>query len=519
MKSLKFILFFFLIAFASCKKGQEGQVSQLSLIPNTASFVMEIDGRDILKKSGLDKPDDYKFMAMLKLMGGDIYSIFESLLKGSKDAGVSIDNICIYADVPRFAVSFQMLDEKAFENNLKKGGYPEPQEGKSYRYVLHGNSYIAWNSQMLILTPNDSRENIAEIFKPKADGLLATNSDFQAFVKNKSDVRMWIKYGGFVKYVQSVFGFGEFSWLSDFEDVLVHWYTDSKDGQINGSMKVYPAEVVNKLKEKYPIMKSFDNSLLKDMPEQSFLAFNAAINVQEYFKIVKENMASMVDGVNSSMNDSYYQELLAEKYEELAEILETPEVKKVVDALAGDILFSIHGFNKGLLTYPLMSMNFSVKGESAFKDILSLMPSSLYKFTDGYYTSYLGKFIPVYFAYKDNKVFVSSDLEAIQNFVAGGKGKNFSQNPVSKAMSDKWIVYMNMDFESYPENIRLLLQNYMGPSFSMFSPIIDIYSSMQFSADENYNVDFTMQFKNSNVNALKQILKSIDKVASSSWSF
>jgi hypothetical protein len=166
----------------------------------------------------------------------------------------------------------------------------------------------------------------------------------------------------------------------------------------------------------------------------------------------------------------------------------------------------------------LASASFTVNGENAFNDILKLIPKDLYKKEDGYYSTITSKtFIPFYFAYKNNKVFVSNDLDASKAFKDGSKGKTFADNPVSKIMSDKMLFYINFDYATYPENIKMLLQNAMGQKYKIFTSFIDIYECMYFTGDTNYNMEFNLYLKNENVNSLKQILKNIDKTISSAW--
>jgi uncharacterized protein (DUF2344 family) len=114
-------------------------------------------------------------------------------------------------------------------------------------------------------------------------------------------------------------------------------------------------------------------------------------------------------------------------------------------------------------------------------------------------------------------VFLSNDLDAIKAFVEGRQGKTFADNPIGKAMSDKMIFYINLDFETYPDNIKMMLQNFMGYQYKLFVSAIEIYEGIYASADTKYNMEFSLQLKNKNVNSLKQILKNIDKATSSSW--
>jgi hypothetical protein len=488
-------------------------------------MVFELNGNDIFAKSGLNSPDNYNFFNFLKMMDAESSKFLESFFKGSKEAGISAQKILVYvSQLPNYAVSMPILDRTAFENFLKKVEPTEPSDEGEFRYIVFFNNFsIAWNNELAIISGASSLEEIAKLFEPKEDGLFAKNKDFQEFAKKNADMRLWMRYNFFIESYKSLIAISKdfdadfldrfSSQTEDFANVSMHSYLNFEDGKITGNALFYPPEEVENLQKKYPVFKeSFNSGILKDMPEQSYLAVNSFFDVKEYIKFARQNIENMLSG--SNINDSK----IEEKSAELFEFFDSPEFKSVVDALKGDILISIHGFNKGLITYPFASASFTVDGKSGFENILNLIPNDFYKKQDNYYSIAVNKtFIPVYFAYNDNKVFVSNDLDATKAFTEGRKGKTFADNPISKVMTDKAVFYVNLDFETYPDNIKMLLQNFMGYKYKLFTSIIEIYEYFYVAGDAKYNMEFSLQLKNKNVNALKQILTNIDKTASSAW--
>jgi hypothetical protein len=492
-------------------------------------MVFEINGNEIFAKSGLNRPDDFVlFNALLKQGSDDVAAFVKSFLEGSKEAGISAEKILVYlSKIPDYTVMVPIVNKNAFEKWLKKMDAPEPVDEGKFRYIaIEENLNMAWNDDLLIISGASTREKIAEKFRKKDDGLLTVNSDFQQFVKKNADMRLWFQYTSLIDVYKNLMAFGMplyrenamdendklFSGLEEFSNISTHSYLDFENGKITGNTSFYPPEEMEKLKKKYPFFKdSFNSELFKDMPEQSYLAFNAFLDVKEYFKVIKQNIEKML--LNSSANE--YE--IEEKREELFKFFDSPELKSVVDALGGDILFSIHGFNSVIFTYPLASASFTVNGESDFKNILALIPENRYKQQDGYYSITPNNIlIPIYFAYKDDRVFVSNDLETTKKFVSGSEGKTFADNPVSKNFTDKMMFYINLNWETYPENVKIFLRNIWGEPYVRFTSIMEIYENMYFSSDTDYNMEFCLQLKNNNVNSLKQILKNIDKT-SSAW--
>jgi hypothetical protein len=489
--------------------------------------VFEINGHEIFTKSGLNNPDNYNFFNLWMVMDAPSSKFLKNLFKGSKEAGISAKKILVYvSQLPDYTLSMPILDKAAFESFLKQVDNVEPSDEGEFRYISPAtNCNMAWNDEFVIISNASSREKIAEQFKPKNDGLVAKNSDFQAFAKKNADMRLWMRYKFLIDSYKNL-GYlnkdidaellNKFSSLQ-FEDVTnvsIHSYLNFEDGKITGNASLYPPEIVENLQKKYPIFKeSFNADILKDIPEQSYLAINTFINIKEYVKIARQNIEKM-------LSDSNIDDLeIEEKSAELFSFFASPQFKLVVDALEGDILINIHGFSKGIITYPYASASFTVNGEEAFENILSLIPNDFYKKQDDYYLIAVNKtFIPVYFAYKDGKVFVSNELKAIKAFKEGRKEKTFADNPIGKIMTNKSVFYINLNFDTYPEDIKMLLQNFMGENeYKLFTSFVEIYEYLYVASDTKYNIEFSLQLKNKNVNVLKQILTNIDKTISSAW--
>jgi hypothetical protein len=462
----------------------------------------------------------------MKLMGGESANFVESFLKGSKEAGINADKILFYVSkLPDFTVHIPVVDKAAFEGWLKKADTPEPVDEGDFRYIsLTGNMNVAWNDALAIVSSASSREQIAELFKSKKDGLLAENTGFKEFVKKDADVRLWARYDFLIDSYKNLLTLSTgrlfedenqdqlLLFMEDFKNLSTHSYLNFEDGKIVGTASVYPPEEIDRLYEKYPLIKeSFNPGLIKDMPEQTYLAFNIFINVAEYIKLIRQNVENILS--NGYVDDSE----IEEKSAELFELFDSPELNSVIDALDGDVLVSVHGFNKGLFTYPLASIGFTVKGEEAFNNILKLIPQNLYKKQDGYYAIDVEQtFIPVYFAYKDSRVFVSNDLTATQAFAGEQQEKTFADSPAGKIMAGKMLFYINLDYDSYPDQVKMLARNSMGKQYKLFTSSIELYEYAYLACDK-YTVEFSLQLKNKNVNSLKQILKNIDKTSSSLW--
>ena len=519
MKYLKIILSLLILGSlcVSCesKITENSSSEQLALIPADAFFVVDIKGGIMQEKSGLNKPEDYKFMAFFKMAGGEIYPFVESLMKGTSDAGASLEQIVMYTTKSKtFGLSAKMLDKSAFEKwieklNLIPAGIKK--SGSTSYLQFDEKVFLVWNDEYLILSANDGalgEDNLKDLLKPRADGLLAVNEDFQRFTKRSGDIRFWITYGDALNFMNELsdikqpFIGGIFA---DYQKINMHASIEFNDGRIDGSMELSPVAEVEKLAEKYPTMKKdgFNRSILKDVPEMEYLAISLALNISEYYKFLKETFYGILKG-SGMIPDK-------DKGGEIKGFLESPEIGEIVENLVGDIFVGIHGFNQGAIPYPLANLVFTIKNEDAFKSIVKKIPSEIINSKNPKYYSIDNSICPVYFAYKNNRVLVTNDIQSIESFTGNNPpAKTFADNAVNTLFSKSAVFYINLDLDSYPQFVKTLLANALGYGYGKFVSFINIYESFYTTGNDYYGAEGSLVLKNKNVNVLKQILKNLD---------
>jgi hypothetical protein len=71
--------------------------------------------------------------------------------------------------------------------------------------------------------------------------------------------------------------------------------------------------------------------------------------------------------------------------------------------------------------------------------------------------------------------------------------------------------YINLDFDSYPEAIRSLVQASMGSDFKAFHSIISPYRDLTVKTTGGSSSSVSLRFKNKG-NSLKQLMESMDEI-------
>jgi hypothetical protein len=224
------------------------------------------------------------------------------------------------------------------------------------------------------------------------------------------------------------------------------------------------------------------------------LALKFAVNLDEYLKLIKESIASLGDSTVTAAFDN-------------------PPVQTIVGGLGGDFFLSLYGFAQGPIPIPLVGVSFSVKSEADFNNLLALVPQEVIQQTGQFYSIGAMGF-SIYVAYKDNRVFLTDDSEAITAFTGSGFAKNLKNTSLTDIYRKyPELVYFNLDLDAYPASIKTLLQSGplkdAGPALSLLEKCKDI----TYGVNENKEVIFSFKFKDNKQNALKTLLKSIDELA------
>ncbi|MDR1369325.1 MAG: DUF4836 family protein [Dysgonamonadaceae bacterium] len=516
MKLYKNLFFVFLagvMLFSSCK---EETTSQLSVIPSNATFVVAFEAQKMVQKGGLNKLPDYKLFQKVQgkmaSMDTGIQKFIDEFLKDPKSSGLDFEKIYVYGvkegDGFYCSANFKMDNRSTFEKKMTElsqiqgQNLPEVEDKGDYKIIDCNEVIIAWNDNLLQLSGGDlSAFDHELLFNLPSDKSILSVADFAAFQKKPYDIGFWMSYGEFLKLMEQMSGVVKMpSYLNEFADSYVHSYVNFEDGELKALVRMSPQSKVDEFVKKYPVIKKESNTaLLEDFPEKSYLLTKLSVNWEEYLKLMMESLSQMQ--MPSGANPSYLQ------------ILEDPTVKTLFDIIEGDMLFSIYNLAQGPLPLPLAGLSFTLKNDGDFERLLALFPEEMLKQSGDYYVISTPFMIGIYIGYKDKRVLITDDADAIASFTGKGFSPNLKSNPMAEILKKSpALVYMNLDLETYPENLRTLLQN-ISPEVNMGLSVLKPFKDMSYYANEKGEVIFSLKFKDSKQNSLKTILKLVDDTA------
>ncbi len=497
--------------FSSCKKTIP---PQLEAIPSNATFVVALENMKLMKKGGLDNLKDYKFFKFMETelanQKPEIKDFFNKFIENPKASGLDLKQSYVYGVLQpeRYyaACTFKMDDLSKFENNMKElakinKNVPAAQDKEIYKLIAQDDLAFAWNKDLFFIFIGDLADvNFEESFAMPKEKSIINTEDFAAFMKQDYDIGFWASYSQLMGFYSQLTKMQMPDFTEIFKDSYLHTYLNFENGEIKLTGKMSPQSKVDAFYAKYPIIKKdLNNKVLEDFPENTYLTFRMAIDWNVYLNMINEYAATIGDP-NIQM------------------VFQDPTLKTIFNALGGDLIFNIYGFAQGPLPIPLLGLSATVNSKEDFDKILALIPQEIVQPVGQYYMIQLGMGAPVYLAYKDNRAFMTDDTDAIKAFTGKGYSKNLSNSILAKELkNDPTLMYINLDIDSYPENIKALLQKEGPEEIKMALSILKPFKEIVYGADKNSEMFLSLKFKDKSQNSLKLLLKSIDEMATSQY--
>jgi len=494
-----------ILVFNSCK--QKSSSPHLKAIPDDASFVVVFENKKLISKGGLNNLMDFRFFDQIEFADEATKKLIEEFTNNPKSFGIDLDQSHLFGvtqEIGLFiAMTFKINKVSTFEANIKNLAKANNSddinivEKGAYKIANVDEVTFAWNNELLIagVSSFSSMVSYDQFFNKPKNKSIVSLPDFVEFNNRKYDIGLWAPYDEVINVTEFFTDMKQLSLLKELSGINIHSYVNFDDGEMKMTYKMTPQSKITEFLSKYPIIgKGFDNTLLRAFPEKSYLIYKQSINIPAYIEMLTDFSEQM--GNNSSFN----------------RIFDNPEVMEIINGLGGDIILSIYGFAQGPLPIPLVGLAFNVNSEDDFNKLMKMIPKGMANRSGDHYVVSFGMMISVYFAFKDNKVYVTDDIEAINAFTGKGFDKSLNSTAVSKNLMH---IYLNLDTDSYPENVQAMLQNEIG-NYRFFGTeslkYTNLYRDITVTMDNNYETVISLKFKDSRQNSLKQLVKFLDEI-------
>ena len=544
MKKIRFTLLLSIISAITFLSSCSTLPEHASYIPTDAAMVGVIDIVSIGQKGKIQEAKSmHMYKSALELMQNsdeNTATLFETLVEDPEKTGLDIYTdmfMYIYPirqnDKGFFCINLKVDSKDAFKDNLEELLSDDydliEEEGYTY-YSNERDSWIAFNDESAVFISalnaknEDAAEFIQKIFSLDKTETISKNNEFISFYKDKKDVSFWISSTQFLqsfspsvtedikKTLEDYDGLS----IDDIENNYLHIFINFDEDNITCDFNLIPNDAFKKYLETTNFSKDkMNEELYQYFPQKSYFLAMYGFEPQKVYDYAK-----------GFKNYKSFEKEMLEKDIKPAEIL---------DALGGDIMFSIFDVTvdskeeatkmlrltpNGTYEYvdtvfvnesiiPRGSLVLSIKNEAVIQNLFAkIISPEMYKKVKSYmdFTETVG--FPLFVGLYSNALMITSDNEAITQFYDGGYGENFTTSELSQEIDGSAFYYLNLDFETYPLQIKDYIKKIGVQSF--IEPYTKAFESIVVSTTDDYSGQIIITMKDDKENSLYQVFQLID---------
>ena len=486
-----------LISACSSKKSEYTNV-----IPSDASQVIAVNLKSLADKAGTkDKETKEALQKLTDALKSDMnaatFQQMEAVLKDPAKSGVDVHAPIYIFNAPSFPYTTMVAKVQNEDDLLKLLEVTEKEQISSHVAEADGYSFVQINKQALLaFTPTTLmvvnytgtsqlekvKEGIPALLKQTEENSINSNTAFKKMQKQNGDINMLITPSSLLSAYANPLNYG------------ISKSIDLKDLKMLGSLSYTENAELKALFEKQakstcPI----ENTFLKYFPKSTLALFSIGINGEEFYNVLQEN----------------------EQFRNDFSITKAAEVKDLFSAFQNDLTVGLINVtmnsNPSFLAYASVKNDAPMKALYEKKSELGLKRGEdIVKLNENEYV-YKSRAINIFFGIRDKQMYATNDellyknvCKAVDpsvketNFASGLKGKRTAFVINAEAILDLPIVKMLVGFG--------------GQEYSTYYSLLGNISYLEAVGTED-KATVTLQLKNKDVNALKQIVDFIKQFA------
>ncbi|MBL4606016.1 MAG: DUF4836 family protein [Flavobacteriaceae bacterium] len=501
-----------ILLFSSCTSSDS-----LKVIPKETNMVSTIDVFSIARKGNLTQLSDFSFFKAFKKEiqneSSKISKIVNDLMKDPTSAGIDLTSELFIFEVSKgdkgnfICFSMEIGSSEKFAEFLKtlagETGMPLNIEDKvTYKYTdISGEAALAWDDEkVILLTPQGSRntENLSstaeELLSLEKKDQITANEKFNKFYKNKKDMNLWVS----TDLLKNNVVFRQLG-IESMDNIMgnqLSVYLGFEDDKIVMSTQVTLNSTLQKRFDENNIFDNdFNTELLNYFPKQSYIAMSSSINPSAYYKMLVQE----------------------ESFSQAQKMFEKEmgwSMNEMMESVKGSSVFSLYDFKSDSnLPIPQMGLAFDINGSKMIKEGLSKLPEGTYKDNGTYYeVSALGIY-SAYFAFDESTCFITNDKSRIELFKDGGsKDTNLSDSKMASKLSNSaFYAFMNLNYNTYPESIKNLVEQGTGGNQKILKMWTDLMRSVEMRQTDDFTTEMIFTTGDDGQNSLYKIMKTIDE--------
>lgn len=496
-------VFLAVIGFTACDTSPEYQ----SAIPSEPVAVVKANVKALLDKSELLK--DNQVQGVLKNgineMPENSRELLRSMLSDPEKCGLNLEHPAFVVlenlEQERGFVLFSVKDFEqvvTFVSSLKDESVTLSEQN-DYQVLKVGSKNIAaFDDNKFVVAYARGTADATEYMAEKEDAE-EKSDELKSFLADSDDMAMYVDYKDIMRLAGSVGypGFGDED-ADMFKGAKLVGKLNFQAGKAVANLKIVGND---KIKEMYSeSMDSPESSLLKYLPQNSMVLMQFGVkNIGKTIKAnTPESQKKMMDDIVDDINVQLSEKGVQEKF-----------TWDIFDSFDGGMALSIGSAGKGAAgSLPQVVALAECKDKNVFTLLVNAMNAygmGLTSVAEDVYSMSMGAGMNYFIGYADDKLFIASDdiykeiysdksLKSLQANLSGSGIESFLNGQGGMAVSLDGVVGIMTDLglaDSY---------RYKG-----LVDMLKKFSMVGYTVKSGNEVEFVLQFKNGDANALKQL--------------
>ncbi|MBR8707958.1 DUF4836 family protein [Bacteroides pyogenes] len=484
--------------FTACSK----KVEYTNAIPADASFVVSIDLKSLIDKTGIDNKENesvrQKIVESLKSgLNASAFQHVEKIIKNPQESGINIKSPVYIFKSPTFNEPV-LLAEISNEDKLHKSlEYMEKEnicqpvsETDGYCFTTFKKELIVFNNSAVMMTLGRSssqtesvQKRLAALLKQSAEQSIHQSEAFRKTSERKEDIKLMASMETLSAKNEKLFSLGSPTGI-DLRQITVISGLNFEKGKISLKTENYTENDTIQA-----FIKKHNNTFIK--PKGVF---------NKYFP------ASTLMFITFGIKGDQLYELLNIKNLSLGE---TEEIKAIVDSFNGDITAGLINVTMenvpAFMAYAEVSDNNAVQRLYANKQKMNLRKGSdILQLGKNEYV-YKSKNMNIFFGVKDKQMYATND-EMLYKRIGKAAEKSVKDAVYASEMKGNPL-YMAINAEAIADlPLVKMIISFNSKEAQTLSGLLAGTSHLSVSFERETS-DITLHLKNKNDNALKQIVE------------
>ena len=473
-----------LISACSSKKPEYTNV-----IPSDASQVIAVNLKSLADKAGTkDKETKEALQKLTDALKSDMnaatFQQLEAVLKDPAKSGVDVNAPIYVFNAPSFPYTTMVAKIQSEDDLLKLLEVTEKEQIISHVAEADGYSFAQINKRALLaFTPTTLmvvnytgtsqlekvKEGIPALLKQTGENSINSNTAFKKMQKQDGDINMLISPSSLLSAYANPLNYG-ISHNIDLKDLKMLGSLSFEKGKIELKVESYTENTELKalfekqIKSTCPI----ENTFLKYFPKSTLALFSIGINGEEFYNVLQEN----------------------EQFRNDFSITKAAEVKDLYASVKNDA--------------PLKAL-YEKKSELGLK-----RGEDIVKLNENEYV-YKSRAINIFFGIRDKQMYATNDELLYKNACKTADPSAKETDFASSLKGKRTAFVINAEAVLDLPVIKLLV-GFGGQEYSTYYSLLGNISYLEAVGNED-KATVTLQLKNKNVNALKQIVDFIKQFA------